>query len=71
MPEHERSKDYYTPGLLTYYFINIHVIPYPKDMRVKCSIYKEDLESKSALMNHTKRKHGTISRRPLSALGPI
>ncbi|RHZ58146.1 DUF3435 domain-containing protein [Aspergillus thermomutatus] len=71
MPEHERSKDYYTPGSLTRHFVDIHVIPYPKDMRVKCSICEEQLESKSALMNHAERKHGTVSRRPLSALGPI
>jgi hypothetical protein len=71
MPEHERSKDYCTPGSLTRHFVDIHVIPYPKDMRVKCSICEEDLESKSALMNHAERKHGTVSRRPLSALGPI
>ncbi|KAL2784221.1 hypothetical protein BJX66DRAFT_330114 [Aspergillus keveii] len=48
MPDHERSKDYYTPG-----------------------ICEEDLESKSALMNHAERKHGAVSRRALSALGPI
>jgi hypothetical protein len=71
MPEHERSKDYCTPGSLTRHFVDIHVMPYPKDMRVKCSICEEQLESKSALMNHAESKHGTVSRRPLSALGPI
>ncbi|KAL4861811.1 hypothetical protein BDV12DRAFT_190834 [Aspergillus spectabilis] len=57
MPEYERSKDYCTPGSLTRHFVDIHC--------------EEDLESKSALMNHAERKHGTVSRRPLSALGPI
>ncbi|KAF7122872.1 hypothetical protein CNMCM5793_000982 [Aspergillus hiratsukae] len=71
MPERERVKNFHTPGSLGRHFVDIHVIPYPKDMRVKCSICKEELESKSALMNHAERVHGTVSRRPLSALGPI
>ncbi|KAL2802972.1 hypothetical protein BJX63DRAFT_90216 [Aspergillus granulosus] len=71
MPEYERFKSYNTPGSLTRHFVAIHVAPYPKDMRVRCSICREDLESKAALMNHAERVHGTVSRRPLSALGPI
>ncbi|PKX91173.1 uncharacterized protein P174DRAFT_434229 [Aspergillus novofumigatus IBT 16806] len=71
MPERERVKDFGTPGSLGRHFVDFHAIRYPKDMRVKCSICKEELESKSALMNHAERVHGTVSRRPLSALGPI
>ncbi|KAL4865177.1 hypothetical protein BDV12DRAFT_175034 [Aspergillus spectabilis] len=71
MPEQKRCKNYGTPGSLTRHFLDIHVIRYPKDIRVKCSICKEELESKSALMNHAERVHGIVSRRPLSALGPI
>ncbi|KAL4758475.1 uncharacterized protein BDW70DRAFT_141802 [Aspergillus foveolatus] len=71
MPENKRFKNYNTPGSLTRHFIDIHVVPYPKDMRVRCSICQEELESKAALLNHAERMHGTVSRRPLSALGPI
>ncbi|EAW17037.1 DUF3435 domain-containing protein [Aspergillus fischeri NRRL 181] len=71
LPERERVKNFRTPGSLGRHFVDIHVIPYPKDMRVKCSICREELESKSALMNHAETVHGTVSRRPLSALGPI
>ncbi|GFF59263.1 LOW QUALITY PROTEIN: hypothetical protein IFM46972_11333 [Aspergillus udagawae] len=67
MPEHERVKNFGTPGSLGRHFVDFHAIRYPKDMR----ICKEELESKSALMNHAERVHGTVSRRPLSALGPI
>ncbi|PKX91139.1 uncharacterized protein P174DRAFT_463277 [Aspergillus novofumigatus IBT 16806] len=42
------------------HFVDIHVIPYPKDMRVKCSICREELESKLALINHAETVHGTI-----------
>jgi hypothetical protein len=51
--------------------VDIHVMPYPQDMRVKCSICREELESKSALMNQAERVHGTVSRQLLSALGSI
>ncbi|KAL4934749.1 hypothetical protein BDV06DRAFT_229530 [Aspergillus oleicola] len=71
MPESKRTKNYGTPGLLTRHFVDIHVKPYPKDIRVQCSICKEQLESKLVLINHAERVHGTVSRRPLSALGPI
>ncbi|PYH75799.1 hypothetical protein BO82DRAFT_409090 [Aspergillus uvarum CBS 121591] len=71
LPDRQRVKSFRTPGSLGRHFVDIHVIPYPKDMRVKCSICREDLESKSALMNHAEGVHGTVSRRPLSALGPI
>ncbi|KAL4950839.1 hypothetical protein BDW69DRAFT_186978 [Aspergillus filifer] len=71
MPESKRIKNYGTPGSLSRHFVDIHVKPYPKDIRVKCSVCEEQLESKSALMNHAERVHGTVSRRPLSALGPI
>ncbi|KAL4958922.1 DUF3435 domain-containing protein [Aspergillus stella-maris] len=71
MPESKRTKNYGTPGSLSRHFVDIHVKPYPKDIRVKCSVCEEQLESKSALMNHAERVHGTVSRRPLSALGPI
>jgi hypothetical protein len=71
LPERERVKSFGTPGSLGRHFVDKHVIKYPKDMRVKCSICKEELENKSALMNHAERVHGTVSRRPLSALGPI
>ncbi|RAL06608.1 DUF3435 domain-containing protein [Aspergillus homomorphus CBS 101889] len=71
LPDRQRAKSFRTPGSLGRHFVDIHVIPYPKDMRVKCGICREDLESKSALMNHAEEVHGTVSRRPLSALGPI
>ncbi|OJJ98566.1 hypothetical protein ASPACDRAFT_1881913 [Aspergillus aculeatus ATCC 16872] len=40
-------------------------------IRVKCSICRKDLKSKSVLINHTEGVYKTVSRRPLSALGPI
>jgi hypothetical protein len=41
-----------------------------KEYVVTCSICREELESKAALLNQPGRVHGTISRRPLSALDP-
>ncbi|KAL4934902.1 hypothetical protein BDV06DRAFT_217808 [Aspergillus oleicola] len=58
LPESKRTKNYSTPGLLSHHF-------------VKYSVCEEQLESKLVLINHAKRVHGTVSRRPLSALGPI
>jgi hypothetical protein len=69
--EWKQVKKFCTPRSLSRHFVDIHIIPYPKDMRVKCSICREELESKLALMNHAKRVHGTVSRWLLSALGSI
>ncbi|KAB8069060.1 hypothetical protein BDV29DRAFT_183512 [Aspergillus leporis] len=71
LPERKRLESYDTPGSLSRHFVDRHIKRYPKDMRVKCGICKEELQSKAALMNHAERVHGTVSRRPLSALGPI
>ncbi|KAA8642595.1 uncharacterized protein ATNIH1004_011540 [Aspergillus tanneri] len=71
LPEHERLKTYSTPGSLSLHFVDWHVKPYPKEMRVKCGVCNKELEHKAHLMNHAETAHGIVSRLPLSALGPI
>lgn len=71
IPEHERLKNYKTPGSLSRHFVDRHIKAYPKSMRVKCNVCNKELEHKAALMNHAEGVHGIVSRLPLSALGPI
>ncbi|KAB8213297.1 hypothetical protein BDV33DRAFT_210344 [Aspergillus novoparasiticus] len=71
LPATERLRAHSTPGSLTRHFIDKHVKHFPKDVHVRCNVCNEDLPHKSALMNHAERVHGVVSRRPLSALGPI
>ena len=71
LPEHERLKNYKTPGSLSRHFVDRHIKAYPKSMRVKCDVCNKELEHKAALMNHAEGVHGIVSRLPLSALGPI
>ncbi|KAL3497106.1 hypothetical protein BJX62DRAFT_3189 [Aspergillus germanicus] len=35
-----------------------HLLSYPTDMRVTCSICREELESKAALLSHVETVHG-------------
>ncbi|KAL4743099.1 hypothetical protein BDV11DRAFT_202085 [Aspergillus similis] len=49
-PKNKQFKNYNTPGSLTV---------------TLCSICREELESKAALLNHAERMHGTLSRRLL------
>ncbi|PYI13271.1 hypothetical protein BO99DRAFT_299208, partial [Aspergillus violaceofuscus CBS 115571] len=55
-----RVKSFRTPGSLGCHKTKIYVIPYPQNMRVKCSICRKDLENKFVLMNHAERVHGTV-----------
>ncbi|KAJ5203614.1 uncharacterized protein N7498_004493 [Penicillium cinerascens] len=66
---HERLENYKNLGSLSRHFVNIHVKPFPKDMRCECSICCEKLESKSGLLNHAERVHRTVSRLSQAALG--
>ena len=69
LPDKERLENYKNSGSLSRHFVNTHVKPFPKDMCSECSICGEKLESKSALLNHAERVHGTVSRLSLPALG--
>lgn len=69
LPDHERLENYKNSGSLSRHFVNIHVKPFPKDMRCECSICCEKLDSKSGLLNHAERVHGTVSRLSQAALG--
>ena len=69
LPDHERLENYKNPGSLSRHFVNKHVKPFPNDMRCECSICSEKLESKSGLLNHAERVHGTVSRLSRTALG--
>ncbi|KAE8373303.1 hypothetical protein BDV26DRAFT_297082 [Aspergillus bertholletiae] len=71
LPATERLRVHSTPGSVTRHFIEKHIKRFPKDMRVRCNVSNDDLPHKSALKNHAERVHGIVSRRPLSALGPI
>lgn len=69
LPEKERVRMYKNPGSLSRHFVNRHVKPFPIDLRCRCTICGEELESKKALLNHAQRKHGVVSCLPLPALG--
>ncbi|CDM32840.1 unnamed protein product [Penicillium roqueforti FM164] len=60
---------YKNPGSLSRHFVNRHIKPFSNDMYYECSICGEKLESKSALLNHTERVYGTVSRSSKTALG--
>ncbi|KAJ6016523.1 hypothetical protein N7540_011114 [Penicillium herquei] len=69
LPENERLRMYKNPGSLSRHFVNRHIKPFPNDMHCRCNICGEELESKSSLLNHAGRVHGTVSCLPLPALG--
>ncbi|KAE8374982.1 hypothetical protein BDV26DRAFT_268992 [Aspergillus bertholletiae] len=71
LPAQERLKKYSTTGSLSRHFVDCHVKLYPREMRVWCNVCNEELKHKSHLMSHAEAAHGIVSRRPLSALGPI
>ncbi|KAJ5346763.1 uncharacterized protein N7506_000016 [Penicillium brevicompactum] len=65
----ERLRMYKNSGSLSRHFVSKHVKPFSNDMRCECSICGEKLESKSMLLNHAERVHGTVSRSSKTALG--
>ncbi|CAG8688070.1 unnamed protein product, partial [Penicillium salamii] len=69
LPQRERLQMYKNPGSLSRHFVNRHIKPFSNDMHCECSICGEKLESKSALLNHAERVHGTVSRSSKTALG--
>ncbi|CAG7979818.1 unnamed protein product, partial [Penicillium salamii] len=69
LPQSERLRMYKNSGSLSRHFVSKHVKPFSNDMRCECSICGEKLESKSMLLNHAERVHGTVSRSSKTALG--
>ena len=69
LPECNRLQTYKNPGSLSRHFVNKHIKPFPNDMHCECNICREKLMSKSGLLNHAERLHGTVSCLPLPALG--
>ncbi|CAG8400598.1 unnamed protein product [Penicillium salamii] len=69
LPQSERLRMYKNSGSLSRHFVRKHIKPFSNDMRCECSICGEKLESKSALLNHAERVHGTVSRSSKIALG--
>lgn len=71
LPEHERLKNYKTPGSLSHHFVDCHIKPYPTNMRVKCAVCNKELKQKAALgifrCNNTKRL--TLPRDAISRSG--
>ncbi|KAI2735701.1 hypothetical protein DTO013E5_8636 [Penicillium roqueforti] len=67
--ERNRLTMYKNPGSLSRHFVNKHIKPYPNDMHCDCNICGERLISKTGLLNHARRIHGTVSSLPLPALG--
>ena len=68
LPEGERLRMYKNPGSLSRHFVNKHIKPCPNDMHCECQVCGEKLMSKSGLLNHAQRLHGTIPCLPLPAL---
>lgn len=71
LPEKRRLEVYKSSGSLSRHFVNVHIKPLPKERHCQCSICGGKLVSKSQLLNHAETVHGTVSRLPLSAFGPI
>jgi hypothetical protein len=69
LPEGKRLTRYKNPGSLSRHFVDRHIKPFPNDMHCECNICGEKLMSKSGLLNHAQRVHGTVSCLPLPALG--
>ncbi|KAJ5776688.1 uncharacterized protein N7511_001699 [Penicillium nucicola] len=69
LPQSDRLGIYKNSGSLSRHFVNKHIKPFPNDMHCECSICGEKLESKSALLNHAERVHGTVTRSSKIALG--
>lgn len=69
LPQSERLRIYKNSGSLSRHFVSKYVKPFSNDIRCECSICGEKLESKSMLLNHTERVHGTVSRSSKTALG--
>ena len=69
LPEGKRLQTYKNPGSLSRHFVNKHIKPFPNDMHCECNICGQKLMSKSGLLNHAQRVHGTVSCLPLPALG--
>ncbi|CAG7956785.1 unnamed protein product [Penicillium salamii] len=69
LPQSERLRMYKNSGSLSRHFVSKHVKPFSNDMHCECSICGEKLKSKSMLLNHAERVHGTVSRSSKTALG--
>ncbi|KAJ6000886.1 hypothetical protein N7481_001295 [Penicillium waksmanii] len=69
LPGIERLRMFKNAGSLSRHFVNKHIKPYSNDMQHECTICGEQLESKSALLNHAQGAHGIVSRLPLPVLG--
>lgn len=69
LPQNERLRIFKNAGSLSRHFVNMHIKPFPNDMRYECSICEEKLMSKTGLLNHARRVHGTVSCLSLPDLG--
>ncbi|CAG8944722.1 unnamed protein product [Penicillium salamii] len=68
LPQNKHLIIYKNSRSLSRHFINKHIKPFSNDIHYKCSIYREKLESKSMLLNHTERVHRTVSWSSKTAL---
>ncbi|CDM38193.1 Zinc finger, C2H2 [Penicillium roqueforti FM164] len=62
LPQSDRLWMYKPSGSLSRHSIKKHIKLFPNDMHYECSFCGEKLESKSALLNHAERVHGTVIR---------
>jgi hypothetical protein len=69
LPESERLRKFKNSGSLSRHFVNKHIKPYSNDIQRECTIRGEQLESKSALLNHAQGTHRIVSCLPLPVLG--
>ncbi|KAJ5088922.1 hypothetical protein N7456_012538 [Penicillium angulare] len=60
---------YKNPGSLSQYFVNRYIKLFLIGIYCWCNIYREELDSKSLLLNYTERVYRTVSCLPLLALG--
>jgi hypothetical protein len=69
LPEGKRLQTYKNPGSLNRHCFNKHIKPFPNDMYCECNVCGRKLISKSGLLNHAQRVHGTVSCLPSPVLG--
>ncbi|OQE01713.1 hypothetical protein PENVUL_c041G05915 [Penicillium vulpinum] len=69
LPGSERLRKFKNSGSLSRHFVNKHIKPYSNSIQYECTIYGEQLSSKSALLNHAQGSHRIVSCLPLPVLG--
>lgn len=68
LPKNKQLQKFKNPRSFSQHFINKHIKLFLNGIQYKYTVYRKQLESKSALLNHTQGIHRIVSCLPLLVL---